>query len=79
MRKTWFEMTHEERINEPGTMPDCPFCHKPRVQRSDYLRCNRCGVNWLEGEDVSLDPRKSRMPVTTPSKMGPSNSAQPAE
>ena len=57
---TWYGMTHEERINEPGTMPPCPFCQRPRVQRSDYVRCCRCGANWLDGEDLSKDPRIAR-------------------
>ncbi len=54
--------TREERLNEVGTMPPCPFCQKPRVQRSDYVRCNPCGTNWLEGEDLSKNPLLSREP-----------------
>jgi hypothetical protein len=38
----------------------CPFCGKPRSPRSDYIRCQPCGVNWLEGEDVNRDPRTDR-------------------
>ena len=57
----WMCMTKEERLNEPGTMPPCPFCQRPRVQRSDYVRCNLCGTNWLEGEDLTKDPRSQRM------------------
>jgi ribosomal protein L37AE/L43A len=50
---------------EVGTMPPCPFCRKPRVARSDYLRCNLCGVNWLAEEMslpdyLNLDPRVAR-------------------
>jgi hypothetical protein len=60
-------MTHEqqeaarrERLAEVGTEPPCPFCGVPRVRRSDYIRCNREGINWLEGEDITKDPRASR-------------------
>lgn len=61
----WFKMTPQERINEEGIEPDCPFCHKPRVSRSDYIRCNRCGVNWLDEERhlpnyLDVDPRVPR-------------------
>lgn len=48
------------RLDEPGTEPPCPFCQRPRVLRSDYIRCNLCGVNWLNGEDLSKDPRIQR-------------------
>ncbi len=41
------EANRRERLAEVGTMPPCPFCRKPRVARSDYLRCNPCGINWL--------------------------------
>ena len=50
----------------------CPFCGLPRSQRSDYIRCQPCGVNWLPGEDLSRDPRLTRdfgiirPPATTP-------------
>ena len=35
---------------EAGSEPACPFCQTPRVRRSDYIRCNDCGVNWLDSE-----------------------------
>lgn len=44
------EEARQERLNEPGTMSMCPLCGKLRVQRSCYLRCNSCGVNWLDEE-----------------------------
>jgi hypothetical protein len=41
----------KETINsEVGTEPDCPFCGVPRVRRTDYIRCNPCGTNWLDVE-----------------------------
>ena len=58
----WMTKIREERLNEPGTMPPCPFCQRPRVQRSDYVRCNPCGLNWLHGENLSLNPHLSRAP-----------------
>jgi hypothetical protein len=38
----------------------CPFCHVPRCKRSDYIRCARCGVNWMTGENLTRDPRQER-------------------
>lgn len=59
------EALREMRRNEPGTEPPCPFCQRPRVSRSDYIRCNRCGVNWLDQEMhlpdyLNKDPRVAR-------------------
>jgi ribosomal protein L37AE/L43A len=54
------EEARRERLAEVGTEPACPFCQRPRVRRSDYTRCDRCGVNWLDGEDLSKDPRNER-------------------
>jgi hypothetical protein len=63
------EEARQERLAEAGTMPPCPFCLKPRVQRSDYVRCNPCGTNWLRGEDLIRDPRLSRIKATQPTEM----------
>ena len=54
------ERMRSEAMNEAGTEPECPFCHRPRVRRSDYIRCNRCGTNWQDGEDITRDPRIMR-------------------
>jgi predicted RNA-binding Zn-ribbon protein involved in translation (DUF1610 family) len=35
---------------EKGTESACPFCGVARVRRSDYIRCNPCGTNWLDTE-----------------------------
>lgn len=65
-------LTYEEqeanrlyRLNEVGTLRPCPFCLTQRVQRSDYVRCNPCGVNWLDEEMhlpeyLNIDPRVAR-------------------
>ena len=59
------EEARRERLNERGTEPPCPFCQRPRVSRSDYVRCNPCGINWLD-EEMGLpgyldkDPRVAR-------------------
>jgi uncharacterized Zn finger protein (UPF0148 family) len=47
---------------EGGEMKDspCPLCKRPLSQRSDYVRCNPCGVNFLPGEDLDKDPRPER-------------------
>lgn len=50
----------KDSLNEPGTMPPCPFCGIARHQRSDYVRCQPCGINWLDGEDLDKDPRIAR-------------------
>ena len=75
------EAVRQERLNEPGTELPCPFCHVSRVKRSDYIRCNRCGMNWMEGEDLSKDPRNQRyqdMLRTASTKTAKGNGAQTA-
>jgi hypothetical protein len=59
------EEAHRLRKSEVGTEAGCPFCGVARVSRSDYIRCNGCGVNWLEEEMwmpgyLDRDPRVSR-------------------
>lgn len=61
----WYSLTPHQRINEPGTEPACPFCLNPRVVRSCYVRCNHCGINWLDEEMglpnyLNMDPRVAR-------------------
>jgi tRNA(Ile2) C34 agmatinyltransferase TiaS len=57
--------TREQRLAEVGTEPACPFCQRALVSRSDYIRCNRCGINWLNEEMhlpgyLERDPRVAR-------------------
>lgn len=54
------EAARQAYFGEKGTEPPCPFCQKPRVKRSDYIRCLPCGVNWLQGENIFADPRIER-------------------
>lgn len=55
------ERWRQEYLNEVGTMPPCPLCGRAtRVARSDYVRCPQCTTQWLDGEDLSLDPRMQR-------------------
>ncbi len=59
------EKMRQEAIDEPGSEPPCPFCKRPRVSRSSYIRCNACGINWVDEEMglpdyLDLDPRVSR-------------------
>jgi hypothetical protein len=56
---TWKDTVRQE-IAKGGTAAPCPFCHLPRVRRSDYIRCCRCGINWMEGEALDHDPRQQR-------------------
>jgi len=55
----WRDVLVEE-IRNGGKQPPCPFCGVPRVQRSDYIRCCRCGINWMAGEALDKDPRNVR-------------------
>ena len=56
----WKDELHPE-IEKGGSEPPCPFCHVPRVRRSDYIRCCRCGINWTDGEALDKDPRNERL------------------
>ncbi len=58
------KITRENR--EGGELTDllCPFCKKPRSLRSDYIRCQPCGLNWLPGEDYSKNPHLSHTKTT---------------
>lgn len=56
MTKLKREITHGGELKDQP----CPFCKKPRSQRSDYLRCSSCATNWLQGESTEKDPRKER-------------------
>jgi uncharacterized Zn finger protein (UPF0148 family) len=50
----------KEEIAKGGKESPCPLCRLPRVRRSDYIRCCRCGVNWISGEALDKDPRTAR-------------------
>lgn len=52
----WLTMTPGERLNEAGSELPCPFCQKPRVARSTYIRCNLCGMNWGKEQDIFRHP-----------------------
>lgn len=57
--------SRDHRLAEVGTEPECPLCGRPRVTRSCYIRCNPCGVNWLDEEMhlpnyLQRDPRVVR-------------------
>ena len=48
-------------LKSGGSEAPCPMCGLPRVKRTEYTRCVRCGVNWLTGEALDQDPRTERM------------------
>ena len=52
-------------MREGGTLKDlpCPFCGLPRCLRSDYIRCQKCGVNWWEGTDLTRNPHAKPAPT----------------
>jgi hypothetical protein len=54
------ELVRRENV-EGGDLRDClcPFCGRPRSQRSDYVRCQPCGVNWWPGTDLKRNPHLS--------------------
>ena len=49
-----------EEIRNGGDQSACPFCGIPRVQRSDYVRCCGCAINWSPGEDLEKNPKIER-------------------
>jgi len=60
MEQEEIQAARQAVMDETGDMPPCPFCQRARVQRSDYVRCCRCGVNWLDGENLSKNPKIER-------------------
>ena len=48
----------KEAAMEPGTLSPCPLCKTPRSQRTCYVRCNKCGINWEDGADLDINPRR---------------------
>ena len=61
----YMKLTRKDRLNEVGTEPPCPHCQRPRVKRSDYIRCNPCGANWMDGEDIFRNPQKSTKDIAS--------------
>jgi hypothetical protein len=53
-------------ISEGGDLPGlpCPYCYLPRCQRSDYIRCSKCGLNWDMGTEYDRHPSMSGKPRT---------------
>ena len=51
-------------IHEGGELIDlpCPYCHLPRCERSDYIRCSKCGLNWDIGTEYDRHPSMSGKP-----------------
>lgn len=56
--------TLRKEILGGGKEAPCPHCSVPRVQRTDYIRCCRCGINWCAGEPLDQDPREFRRQQT---------------
>lgn len=70
--------TREQRLAEVGTKPPCPFCGRPRVERSTYIRCNPCELNWGEDQDIFKHPL-ARTTAIEPTKPDPGDTAQTAK
>jgi len=58
--------TREQRLAEVGAEPASPFCGRPRVKRSSYIRCNPCGMNWSDGQDIFKHPHMRVIPSSAP-------------
>jgi hypothetical protein len=52
-------------IQNGGSEAPCPFCGLPRCQRSDYIRCAKCGINWSPVDELDRDPSMSGRPRLT--------------
>lgn len=52
--------TLRREIDKGGKLSPCPKCGVPRVQRSSYIRCAGCALNWMPGENLDRDPRIER-------------------
>ena len=51
-------VARKAEIERGGELKDslCPYCGRPRFDRSDYIRCGHCGMNWAKGYDTSKAP-----------------------
>lgn len=67
LNQAMLQEARQVAVNELGTMPPCPFCERPRVQRSNYIRCNPCGTNWLQ-EEMDLPNYLNRNPAAARSE-----------
>ena len=88
-QREWSRTIHAKlakEAKEGGELTElpCPMCGRPRSQRSDYVRCTPCGLNWLEGEDLGHNPKVERWaqflesvrsPSTKSSRTGPGGTA----
>ena len=74
------EAQRQKAMNEVGIEPPCPFCGRPRVSRTSYIRCNPCGANWspAEGGDITKDPRLRRTRTTAHTRPESSDTAKNA-
>ena len=56
-------ITKENKSGGALTDLPCPFCGLPRSLRSDYIRCQPCGVNWTLGTDLTRNPHAKPAPT----------------
>ncbi len=59
------QLKRETKVGGALTSLPCPFCGLPRCERSSYIRCQRCGINWSPGDELDRDPRMSGLPRAT--------------
>lgn len=55
-----FHNVLRREIEKGGKLDPCPRCGVPRLQRSSYIRCAGCALNWMPGENLDRDPRIER-------------------
>lgn len=48
----------KDEVKNGGTLSACPDCGLPRCERGGYIRCSRCGINWEEGANLDVNPRR---------------------
>lgn len=51
-------VARKAEIEAGGDLKDlpCPYCHRARFTRSDYIRCSHCGMNWPKRYNYGVSP-----------------------
>ncbi len=79
--QNWAELEKilREEVQVGGDLVDlpCPVCGLPRCSRSDYIRCSRCAINWMDGDELTKNPTMERYQKMV--RAAPKKAAQKAE
>lgn len=57
--KTEYQAQVEVEQTVGGGLAPCPICGVPRSQRTSYIRCSKCGINWDATDDLGRHPSRS--------------------